>query len=238
MNEKVLTKIENGKFTIIINRPDDENRIDMETTALMDKALMEANKNKDIRVVIITGNKDYFCSGGRVYPEYTAEDKQKYTETIKSLQKTMLETNIPIIAALEGTCRAGGNDILASADIAVAADDITFSFPEILHGGFPAMVMVKVMDLMPKKKLLPLFYTGSSITAQEAENMGIITCAVSREKFWDTVNYYADEICSKNEILIRLGRKTYFDMLTMNTQERTQCASEFLGKVLDEQLKK
>lgn len=235
MVKSVNVTVREGVMYIQLNRPEDENRINREAIELIGAALERADTDETVKVVVLRGNKEYFCSGGRVDPGCSQEEKDKYAQAIRNMQQKLMEIKAPVIAAVEGDCVAGGNDLLASADIAVAKKGVRFGFPEILHGGFPVMVMINTIDVIPKKRLLPAFYGGELFGTEEALAYGLITCVAEEEKFEDTLKHYIDMIVSKPARQIRLGRQAYYHMVPMNYEERVAYGSETLGNVLKEQ---
>ena len=146
----------------------------------------------------------------------------RYAEAIRNMQRQLMITSAPVIAAVEGDCVAGGNDLLVSADIAVAREGVRFGFPEILHGGFPVMVMINTIDQIPKKNLLPAFYGGELFGTREALQYGMITCAVKEENFDSTVQKYIDMILDKPKEVITMGRKAYYAMCPLNYEKSQQ----------------
>ena len=233
----VNVDVRDGVMYVQLNRPEDENRINREAIELIGAALERADTDEVVKVVVLKGNKEHFCSGGRVDPGCSQEEKDKYAQAIRNMQQKLMEIKAPVIAAVEGNCVAGGNDLLASADIAVAKKGVRFGFPEILHGGFPVMVMINTIDVIPKKRLLPAFYSGELFGTDEALAYGLITCVAEEEKFEDTLKYYIDMILSKPAQQIKMGRQAYYHMVPMNYEERVDYGSETLGNVLKEQEK-
>lgn len=231
----VQVRVENQVMQICLNRPEDENRINREAMQMIEQALKRADEDADIRVVVLRGDRRNFCSGGRVEAGCSQEEKDRYSEAIRNMQRKLTEIRVPVIAAVEGDCVAGGNDLLASSDIAIARKGVKFGFPEILHGGFPVMVMINTIDVIPKKRLLPAFYGGELFGTDEALAYGLVTAVVEAESFEDELQRYIDMIVSKPARQIEMGRRAYYKMCPMSYEERVEYGVDTLDAVLKEQ---
>lgn len=230
-----IVTVENHTMMIKINRPEDANRIDTESMRLIAAALDEANLRQDIKCIVLTGDRNNFCCGGRVDPFCSQEEKDAYSESLCDMQRKIMHTNAPVVAAVEGNCIAGGNDLLACADIAVAREGVMFGFPEITYGAFPVMVMINTIDIIPRKKLLPYFYTGELFDAQAALSYGMLTEVVSGEEFWPAVQRYVDAIVRQPLKTLALGRRAYLDMLPLGYEKRVALGRSVLRNVWKEQ---
>ncbi|MDD3251707.1 MAG: enoyl-CoA hydratase/isomerase family protein [Lachnospiraceae bacterium] len=231
----ILVEIKDHVMTITINRPEDKNRIDRYTCDEISKALGTVNQNPDINVVVITGNHDYFCTGGRVDATAGQDEQDKYIKAVADMQKALRGVAVPLIAAVEGDCTAGGHNIVIQSDIAIGRKGTIYGFPEVKRGGFPMFSMLNVIDTIPKKKLLYACYTGETYTAEDAVEYGVLTYAVEEEEFWPTVLEVVDQIKTKPRDLISIGRSAYYAMNSMDDEERNRYAKGALVDVLEAQ---
>lgn len=227
----VLTEKKAPWFKIILNRPDDDNRITSASNDGITAALQEAEKDDEVKVVIITGNRHHFCTGGRHNPNATPEEKEYNIKSIQLLQKQFKECTKPLIAAIEGDCWAGGNDLLQNCDIAIARRGVTFCFPEIYHNAFPVMLVPALMEKIPAKKLFPAFITGEVLTAEEYETAGMLTKVVDDIDFWPTVYKYVEFLKARPAELIALGRKIFRTMQAMSFEDRIKYSPTALKEV-------
>lgn len=233
MSDPVITELRNGtQLWLTLNRPEDQNRIDSGAMEALSAGLDLVDDNPDIAVIVLTGNAEYFCSGGRVDPAASDADKARYSRAITTLHERLAQARPPVIAAVSGHCRAGGMAILAGTDVAIAADDVSFGFPEINHGGFPVMAMASALPLLPPKIAFDLFYTGRDMTAQEAAQIGIVSRLVPRDAFTRTVSEYVDAIAARDHETMALGRRAYHAMVPMSAESRMAYGREILKAVL------
>lgn len=235
MQKPCIVSVKGQVMTIRLNRPDDGNRITTESMNLITAAVCEANSRKDVKCILITGDKNNFCCGGRFDPNCERKEKDAYSGAIANMQDMLLHANAPVIAAVEGNCIAGGNDLLACADIAVARESVKFGFPEITYGGFPVMVMINIIDLIPKKKLLPYFYTGKLFGAKEALDYGMVTEVTDDAHFWPAIQNYIDALLTQPLTTLSIGRHAYLGMEPLSIPDRRRFGQEVLQNVWKDQ---
>lgn len=236
-SKKVLISVENHIMTIKLNNPEDKNRCDRFMYAEIANAVNEAVDNDDVYVVIFTGDRDNFSTGGRIDATKGEEENALYIESLGKYNDAWARLNKPLIAAIEGDCLAGGFSDSSRADIAIARRGVKFALPEILRGGFPCMVQIPIVDVIPKKKLLPMLFTGEAFEADDAEKCGLITKAVDDADFWPTVMHYAETIAKMPRDLMEVGRETYYGFKSRPEAERKEYGQGQLAKILRLQAK-
>lgn len=226
---------EHGEVAILTtNRPEAHNRNNYLVYERSWAIYEELAQDPYLRVVVVTGVGDYFCTGGQVNAADPIE-KARYQVAVDRYLKAKTLLEVPVIAAVNGECMAGGMNTLMGADLAIAVDTATFGYPEIQRGGFPATAMVTAMDYMPSKLLLQYFYSGDLFGAEEALAMNLVNEVVSAEAFWPTVEKYVQMILTKPAPLIKIGKKAYAGMRKLPSSERSAYAKAVLKEVLDEQ---
>lgn len=216
--EPIIMTIEGPVMKLKINRPEDHNGLNWEALKLLGDAYQRAIDDRSLRVIVITGDDQYFHTGGRVNAG-DEEEQKKYSEQVERMQRLQDELTIPLIAAVSGDCLKGGMGLLADADIAVARQGVSFGFPEVRMGGVPMMVMASTISI-PKKRALEAYYSSEYFGAETALEMGLVNQVVPEEAFWDTVQHYIDMIITKPPELIEMTRKAYYSMAEMPDKER------------------
>ena len=101
-NKQILTVNQDHVLTITINRPEDKNRIDRHACDQISETLSSVNQNPDIHVVVITGNHDYFCTGGRIDATGAQDEQDRYIEAVANMQKALNQVAVPLLAAVGG----------------------------------------------------------------------------------------------------------------------------------------
>ncbi|HXA57731.1 MAG TPA: enoyl-CoA hydratase-related protein [Streptosporangiaceae bacterium] len=120
------------------------------------------------------------------------------------------ELGKPVIARLAGSAVAGGLGLAASCDLVIAADDVKLATPEVNVGLWPMMIMAIINRNVAPKQAFKLYYTGQSITASEARDIGLVTEVVPRSELDARVDELAAVIAAKSPIGLRIGRNAFF----------------------------
>lgn len=214
---------------ITFNQPDKLNALGLvgrdEDAAEFYDALEDTEKDDDVKVVIIKGAGRAFSVGhdlkkvGFVYGFGTGKggEQQRPSQRIRlrkdrmgladDLLKIFLCSKITI-AQVHGYCIAAGLDIALMCDLTIAADDTILGRPEQRLGfagcGFPSFqIMVAMIGL---KRTVDLVLTGRQVSAAEAEQMGLITKSVPKEKLSENVEKLAKALCLLPKDGIAIGK--------------------------------
>lgn len=225
---QVRSRIQNGVMTIIIDNPGMKNGLNWIGIEQLADCYEQMRDNPDIRVAVITGNEEYFYTGGRVDATVPGE-QEKYADAIARVDRLMAENQTPMVAAVSGCCLKAGMGMLASCDFAVACEGVEFGYPEVRMGGVPMMVMVETLDCMPRKRALEAYLTSWNFSAQDAYQMGLINRVVPREKFQETVEQYVRVFLDTHPALIEMTRRAYHTMAAISDKkERVEFAMNML----------
>lgn len=230
MEEKrqVYSSIENGVMTITIDNPEMKNGLNWVGIEQLADCYEVMRDNKEIRVAVITGNEEYFYTGGRVDATVPGE-QEKYANAIARVDALMAQNKTPMIAAVSGHCLKAGMGMIANCDFAVACEGVEFGFPEVRMGGVPMMVMVDTIDCMPRKRALEAYLTSWNFSAEDAYGMGLINRVVPKEAFRETVNQFVRVFLDTPPALIEMTRRAYDTMKAMpDKKERTEFAMNML----------
>lgn len=226
--KQVRYEIKDGVMTITIDNPETKNGLNWEGIGQLSDCLEAMERDDTVRVAVITGNEEYFYTGGRVDAAVPGE-QEKYADAIKRFDALMAAHMTPMIAAVSGLCLKAGMGMIASCDFAVAREGAEFGYPEVRMGGVPMMVLVDTVDLMPRKRALEAYLTSWNFSAEDACMMGLINRVVPKEKFWDTVNQFVRVFLDTPPEIIEMTRRAYDTMVAMaDKKERVRFADNML----------
>ena len=182
----LFEKEENGIVTVILNRPERKNALSPLTLLELWYAVEIAERDKEIKVMILTGSEEAnaFCSGGyfstkdlkkEIPPELLQEVNLRDMAS-KKLCLKFWDFQKPVIAALNGLAVGGGFTLpVVCADLVYASEDSWFGLYFIKRAVMPDFATSFLLPfLIGFQKAKELFYFGDKITAQEAEEMGLI----------------------------------------------------------------
>lgn len=216
--QQVFCEIKDHIMLIRVDNPETKNGLDWDGIEQLARSYEELQNNPDVRVGIITGNEQYFYTGDRVDPNAPGE-KDEYTDALTHFLKASGAVTKPMIAAVNGDCMKAGMGVLALCDFAVARKGVVFNFPEVRMGGVPMMVLVDIVDAMPRKRALEALLTSWDLSAEEALQMGLVNRVVAKEEFWPTVYRFADAMLATQPWLIDMTKQAYEDMVHLKTRE-------------------
>lgn len=216
-----------------INRPEDDNRIDMDTMLAL-TAELKASSSTDAKVVVITGAGDKFCCGGRIggFPEGKVYDQLTYARAFTELMEAISRSSLPVIAALNGDCLAGGMSVLECCDLAIASDKTSFGYPEVNNGLFPMLAIAVVRNSLPQKLAFDMFYTGRKLDAQTALDLRLVNEVVPRDKLDAAVDAWVELLSSKSASSLMVGRQAWGAMDGMTRSQALEYAQSALVTML------
>ncbi len=209
--ETIIYEVKDHVAKLTLNRPDKLNAMTGTTFQEITDALDKADKDNDVRVLVITGNGRAFCAG--VDLKFAAKeltDLKSQTDFLtvgKELLVKIESLSIPVIAAINGLALAGGFEILLACDLAVAVEDAMIGDQHMKVGMFGAggtpYRLPLVVGLRKAKELL---LTGKWVSGKEAEKIGLVNKAVPADEFEKAVDEMAAELADKSPTAMRLTK--------------------------------
>ncbi|MFC2001492.1 enoyl-CoA hydratase/isomerase family protein [Chloroflexota bacterium] len=200
--ETIIVEMANQIGIITLNRPDTLNAINEQMSRELRQALSRMEEDGDIRVIVLKGAGDRaFCAGADIKESRRRELQQqtKFLKGLIALTRQLENIPKPIIAAVNGYAFGGGFELILSCDFVIATKDSSFSSPEINIGIIPAAGGTQRLPrLIGKAKAKELLFTGKSITATEAKEIGLINKVVSsKEELIEACLVLASELAEK-----------------------------------------
>lgn len=183
----IKLSIENGIATILLNRPEIRNAFNEVMISELTQAFQFVEKMNEVRVILLKGEGKSFCAGAdlnwmRDVSTYTFE--QNYAESYRLSQcfYTIYTSAKPTIAIVHGAAIGGANGLLAACDMAICADDTTFSLSEVKIGIVPACISPYVIKRVGEYGARELMLTGRRINGKEAETYKLINKSLPAEQ--------------------------------------------------------
>jgi enoyl-CoA hydratase len=202
----IVTTLENGIFTITINRPDKLNALN---TAIIDElktAFKEVIDNDDIKGVILTGSGPKAFVAGADISEFTALTPEQGKELSASghvLFDRIEQCPKPVIAAVNGFALGGGCELAMSCHIRVASDNARFGQPEVKLGLIPGYGGTqRLVQLIGKSKALEYMMTADMMTAGEALLFGLVNHVTTPDQLIPKCNEILGKIIAQSPAAI------------------------------------
>jgi methylglutaconyl-CoA hydratase len=194
-NSPVLFTIDASVARITLNRPAKRNALNDAMVTGLKEGLLRARSEEAVRVVVITGAGQDFCSGAdlealRKISEASVSENVEDARSLMGLFELIRQLPVPVVAAVRGRALAGGCGLASACDLVLAASSARFGYPEVKIGFVPAMVLAIHKRNVSEKRAFELLARGAEINAEEAKQFGLVNQVFSDERFDDEVNAY------------------------------------------------
>jgi len=187
MYQTILTELNDGIFTITINRPEKMNALNKDVIAELGQALDEVYQRADIKTAIITGAGPKAFIAGADISEFTDLDAQGGAALATRGQEQVFNKiencPKPVIAAVNGFALGGGCELAMACHFRTAAEAAKFGQPEVNLGLIPGYGGTqRLTQLIGKGKAMELLMTGDMIKAEEAKSLGLVNHVFAAEE--------------------------------------------------------
>lgn len=169
-----------GIASITLNRPP-ANVLSIEVMNDLNQALESLEYQRDVKLVVIRGEGKYF-SAGLELNDHLGERGYLMLEACRRIFENISKTDKPTLAVVAGPALGAGSLLASACDITLAAASAKFGHPEIKGGVFSTVAAALLPRLLGRKRAFEMLFGGASVTAAEAERIGLITRAVPDEK--------------------------------------------------------
>jgi methylglutaconyl-CoA hydratase len=165
--------------TVALARPDARNALNEELIRELARCMEELAKDDDVRVVVLTGEGDFFCAGADVrYMRETAnfsyEENLEDARRLATMFGAVDECPKPVVARVRGAAIGGGVGLVAAADVVVVEEGTVFAFSEVRLGISPATIAPFVLRKIGESQARALFLTGERFDAVRAREIGLV----------------------------------------------------------------
>lgn len=225
----VLRTDQGSIATLTLNRPEAFNALSMEVLEAMLMQLEAIEQDQKIQVVIIGAAGKAFCPGHDL-KEMRANRNKEYGDALfNKCTEVMLKIRAlpqPVIAKVQGVATAAGCQLVATCDLAVAAEKARFAVSGINMGLFCSTPAVALSRNLTPKKAMELLLTGEFMSAQDAMTYGLVNRVVPSEELDAATQNLADTIASKAPFAVRIGKDMFYKQLGKDLTEAYEYASE------------
>lgn len=219
--ETIILKKENGIATIILNRPEKRNALNLKIFQELTAVMGELATDTTARVIVITGMGKAFCAGGDldldenpVFSLKTAEKVRSRFRELHQLLLAMRRLEKPLIASINGPAMGAGMDLALACDIRIAAETAFFSEAYAKIGALPdtggTYFLPRVVGVA---KACELIFTGDTIDGKEAERIGLVSKVVPLDKLEETTMELATKLAKGPTAAIGLAKSLIYNGL-------------------------
>jgi enoyl-CoA hydratase/carnithine racemase len=236
MAENILLRAEhNGVGRLTLNDPARANVLSSEMMAALGATLSGWREDDGVRVVVIAAAGKIFCAGHDLAELRDGDTaaRARIFATCSALMMAVAAFPKPVIACVQGAAVAAGCQLVASCDLAYAAEAAKFAVSGINLGLFCSTPGVAHGRAIGRKAAAELLYTGKFATAAEAAALGLINRAVPADALESVVQEIAGTIAAKPADAMRLGKAVFARQMDMDLTRAYQTASAAMVENLD-----
>src|SRR5947207_9828427 len=210
-NAKVLLEVDGPTATITLNRPGKLNAIDPEMLTLLEDACTRLERERDVRVVLLTGaGERAFTVGADINAWSTLDPLQMWRWWVRDGHRVfarIARLRQPVIAVLNGYTFGGGLELALAADLRVAADGVELAQPEVKLGTVPGWGgTLRLPALIGGSRAKRMILTGSRVDAATAERWGLVDEVAPRERLMARAQELAHEVAANAPVAVQIAK--------------------------------
>lgn len=229
--QHILLDRDGAVATLTMNRPEKRNALSAAHMRELIAALRELGGDAAVRAVILAGNGPAFSAGhdlgemvGRQLADYRA-----LFDTCVELMTAIQAIPQPVIARVHGIATAAGCQLVASCDLAVAAEGARFATPGVTIGLFCTTPMVALTRAIGRKRAMQLLLTGEAIDAATAADWGLINRVVPADALTVETRTLAERIAAASTLVVGLGKQAFYTQIDLDQPKAYAYAKEVMS---------
>src|SRR5881296_2945421 len=216
--EHILVSAAAGLTTITMNRPERRNALSEAHMRELIAALRAAAEQPDTRAIVIAANGPVFSSGHDFADmvERDLDGMRRLLATCTELMLTIQRAPQPVVAQVQGVATAAGCQLVATCDLAVAAEEARFGTPGVKIGLFCSTPMVAVSRAIGRKRVMEMLLTGELIDARTALEWGLVNRVVPAAELDQAVDQLVMAIARWSPRTIGIGKEAFYAQLDLD----------------------
>lgn len=246
-NEPILRREDRGPVTILtLNRPEARNSLSLEMIGALQGAVQEIGGSDAVRAIVVTGAGTAFSSGHDL-KELTAHrndpdrGRDFFVKTMNACSDMMLaivRCPKPVIAGVNGIATAAGCQLVASCDLAVAAEDARFATPGVNIGLFCSTPMVALSRNISRKAAMEMLLFGELVNAQDAQALGLVNRVFANDRVVNEAVEFGHRIAEKPKRTLKIGKEAFYRQLDLSLEDAYRYTSAVMVEnMLDDEAK-
>jgi enoyl-CoA hydratase/carnithine racemase len=229
----LLRHQEGGVATLTLNRPGQFNALSDAVLAELQSALDGLAVDPSVRVVVLAGAGKAFCAGHDLKEMRTRPSLEAQRDLFgrcARVMSTLTAIPQPVIARVHGVATAAGCQLVASCDLAVAAEEARFAVSGINVGLFCSTPSVPLGRAMSRKQAMEMLLTGDFIDAAEARARGLVNRVVPLAALDAEVRKLTLAVCAKSSVAVSMGKQLFYRQLELGVEAAYELAGETMAR--------
>ena len=230
MGEHVLTERNGSVIRITLNRPEKRNALSLPVLRELTDAFVSAGKT-DATCVVLAAEGPVFSAGHNFGDMLGADYATTYEvfDTCTRMMKVIQSIPQIVVARVHALATAAGCQLVATCDLAVAAEDARFAVSGVNLGLFCSTPSVALSRNLSRKEAFEMLVTGEFISAAEARDKGLVNRVVPAGQLDDEIARLAAQITAKPAVAIAMGKELFYRQLEMGTDAAYQLAGQTMA---------
>ena len=209
---EIIYEINDKIATITLSRPGKRNALTQHMFTRLNEVVGEVENNRDLRVLVIRGERgSVFCAGDDL-AELVAMDVVQVRDFLIRAQSTFIRLEallIPVVAAVEGHALGGGLELALACDLILSSSDAVVALPETNLGIIPGLGgTIRLPRRVGLGRAKEIIYSGRMVPAVEAADIGLIDAVYPPDEFEEKVMKFALLLASKSPTALALAKST------------------------------
>lgn len=237
----ILERRDNGAVThLTLNSPERLNALSDEMLAALQSTFDELSTDTKIRAIILSGNGKAFCAGhdlkqmtaARAQDDGGVAAFKDLFDRCATFMQTVQSVPQPVIAQVHGIATAAGCQLVATCDMAVAAEGTKFGVNGVNIGLFCSTPMVALSRNIARKRAFEMLVTGEFMEASEAKEYGLINRVVPMADLEGETLALAQKVAGKLGSAVKIGKLAFYQQIQMPLAD----AYAYTGEVMVENM--
>ena len=232
MSYQCVTVSQEGPLGIItLNRPERRNALSLDLMLELIDALRCFGSSDNVRAVILAANGKAFSSGHDLSEMVgrTVKDYRRLFDVCTELMTAIQTIPQPVVAQVQGIATAAGCQLVATCDLAIAADSATFATPGVKIGLFCTTPMVALTRAVGRKRAMEMLLSGRPVDAATASDWGLINRAVPATELETETRKLACHIADASSFTVGLGKQAFYAQIDLDQPKAYAYAKEVMS---------
>jgi len=230
--ESIRWQTEGATAIVTLHRPERRNALSLGLMLELTACLEEIGGNREIRAVILGAAGTVF-SAGHDLSEMTGRGLDEYRrifDVCTALMTRIQSIPQPVIAAVQGIATAAGCQLVATCDLAIAAETAAFGTPGVKIGLFCTTPMVALTRAIGRKRALEMLLTGEMVDARTAADWGLVNRVVPAAALETESRKLAAKVAEASSLVVALGKQAFYQQIDLDQAQAYAYAKETMSR--------
>ena len=217
---------------ITLNHPQTRNALSTGLMRELTAELERQSKHADVRAIVLRANGPAFSAGHDIKEMIgrSLDEEREIFDVCTRMMDTVQSIPQPVIAAVSGMATAAGCQLVATCDLAVAAEEARFATPGVRIGLFCSTPMVALSRNIGRKRAMQMLLTGKPIDARTAEAWGLVNLVVPAEQLDEAAMDFAREVANYSPLILKIGKEAFYRQIDVGQDEAYRLMGEVMAQ--------